>query len=353
MTITDPAGADTALPMLIQGGMGVGVSGWRLARAVARTGQLGVVSGVALDVVLARRLQQGDPGGDLRRALDAFPFPEVAERIWERYHVPGGIAPDRPYRPVPKLGLHPHPGRTELTVVANFAEMFLAREGHDGPVGVNYLEKIQLATPAAVYGAMLAGADYVLMGAGIPSEIPRLLDALAAHRPAELTVTVAGADSGQRHTSGIDPAALYGPARPHPLKRPRLLAIVSSDVLAVYLARRPETRPDGFVVEGPTAGGHSAPPRGRLRLDEAGEPLYGPRDRVDTAKIAALGLPFWLAGSHAGPQGLARALQAGATGIQVGTAFALCRESGLEEALRRRLLGAPTLKRRIRVIFNR
>ncbi|MFF4985697.1 nitronate monooxygenase [Streptosporangium saharense] len=332
--------ADDTFPTIIQGGMGVGVSGWRLARAVAAAGQLGVVSGVALDLVLARRLQQGDPDGDLRRALDAFPFPEVARRVRERYYVPGGIAPGRPYRPVPKLGLRPHRGRTELTVTANFAEVFLAREGHDGLVGVNYLEKIQLATPAAVYGAMLAGVDYVLMGAGIPSEIPGLLDALAAHRPAEISVTVAGAESGRRHTVGIDPATLHGPLPPPPLRRPRLLAIVSSDILATYLARKPETRPDGFVVEGPVAGGHSAPPRGRLQLDEEGEPLYGPRDRVDTAKVAALGLPFWLAGGHADRQALTRALEVGATGVQVGTAFALCRESGLEEKLRRRLLDA-------------
>ena len=56
-------------PAIIQGGMGVGVSSWRLARAVARTGQLGVVSGVALDTLLARRLQTGDDGGHVRHAL--------------------------------------------------------------------------------------------------------------------------------------------------------------------------------------------------------------------------------------------------------------------------------------------
>ena len=50
------AGERRSLPGLIQGGMGVGVSDWRLARAVAAAGQLGVVSGVALDAVLARRL---------------------------------------------------------------------------------------------------------------------------------------------------------------------------------------------------------------------------------------------------------------------------------------------------------
>ncbi|MFI7707554.1 nitronate monooxygenase [Nonomuraea sp. NPDC049480] len=325
--------AELVRPVLIQGGMGVGVSGWQLARAVAATGQLGVVSGTALDVTLARRLQRGDPGGHLRRALACFPVPEVAERVLSRYFVPGGTGRDVPYRPVPRLGLRSNPARDELSVVANFAEVFLAKESHDGPVGVNYLEKIQLATPAAVYGAMLAGADYVLMGAGIPAEIPRLLDDLSEHRSARISVAVAGGDG---HTIGIDPAGLLG-RRLTPLARPRLLAIVSSHVLAAYLARSPLTRPDGFVIETSAAGGHSAPPRGRMTLDLAGEPVYGPRDEADLGKIAGLGLPFWLAGGYGTPGGLARAWAAGAEGIQVGSAFALCRESGLEPGLRRRL----------------
>ena len=74
----------TISPRIIQGGMGVAVSGWPLARAVALTGQLGVVSGTALEVVLARRLQLGDPGGHLRRALAHFPVPGVADRILRR-----------------------------------------------------------------------------------------------------------------------------------------------------------------------------------------------------------------------------------------------------------------------------
>ncbi|MER6949217.1 nitronate monooxygenase [Nonomuraea sp. NPDC000554] len=320
-------------PVLIQGGMGVGVSGWQLARAVAETGQLGVVSGTALDATLARRLQRGDPGGHLRRALARFPVPAVAERVLGRYFVPGGTGREVPYRPVPRLGLRPNRARDELAVVANFAEVFLAKEDHNGPVGVNYLEKIQLATPAAVYGAVLAGADYVLMGAGIPAELPRLLDDLAEHRHAQVSVTVAGGDG---HTIGIDPVGLLGRDLTPPA-RPKLLAIVSSHVLAAYLARSPRTRPDGFVIESPVAGGHSAPPRGRMVLDVAGEPVYGPRDEVDTAKVAALGLPFWLAGGYGTPGGLERAWAAGAEGIQVGSAFALCRESGLDPGLRRRL----------------
>jgi NAD(P)H-dependent flavin oxidoreductase YrpB (nitropropane dioxygenase family) len=328
---------DGELPVVIQGGMGVGVSSWRLARAVASTGQLGVVSGVALDVVLARRLQRGDEGGHVRRALAQFPVAAVARSVLDRYYVAGGIPAGQPFRPVPRLGLRPRRHAQELAVVANFVEVWLAKEGHDGPVGVNYLEKIQMANPAAIYGAMLAGADYVLMGAGLPTEVPRLLNALAEHRPARLSVAVHGAPTGENHYAAIDPAALLGDVGVR-VRRPRLLAIVSSATLAVYLARDDATRPDGFVLEHPVAGGHSAPPRGQLTLDADGEPVYGPRDHIDVPRVAAIGLPFWLAGGQTGPGQLAEARAAGAAGIQVGTAFALCRESGHDDALKRRLL---------------
>jgi NAD(P)H-dependent flavin oxidoreductase YrpB (nitropropane dioxygenase family) len=324
--------SEPGLPRIVQGGMGAGVSGWRLANAVARTGQLGVVSGVALDALLARGLQAGDEGGHLRRALAHLPLPGVAERIMDRYFIPGGIEPGARYRPVPKLGLRANRARDELTVAGNFAEVWLAKEGHGGPVGINYLEKIQLATPPAAYGAMLAGVDYVLMGAGIPSEIPALLDALAAGSPGKVTVTVAGAEEGRPFA--FDPASLSGVTT----ERPRFLAIVSSSVLAMYLHRSPATRPDGFVLETAVAGGHSAPPRGRLRLDDDGEPIYGQRDRIDPAKVAALGLPFWVAGGYARPGTLAEARAAGAAGIQAGSVFALCRESGLAPDLRRELV---------------
>ncbi|MDQ7908305.1 nitronate monooxygenase [Phytohabitans sp. ZYX-F-186] len=319
--------------------MGVGVSGWPLARAVARAGQLGVVSGVALDALLTRRLQRGDPGGHLRRALDRFPDRALAQQILDRFFVPGGIPEGQPFRPIQHIGVSPRRQAQQLAVVGNFVEVFLAKEGHHGPVGINYLEKIQLATPAALYGAMLAGVDAVLMGAGLPTEIPRLLDALARHAPATLPIAVDGAPAGERHTVHIEPAALLG-AVPPPLHRPRLLAIVSSAALVGYLTRDPATRPDGFVLETPVAGGHSARPRGRLTLTGAGEPIYGPRDQIDVAKVRAAGLPFWLAGGYATPARLAEARAAGAAGVQVGTAFALCRQSGLDPRIRQRLLAA-------------
>ena len=159
-------------PVIIQGGMGVAVSGWTLARAVSRIGQLGVVSGTALAVVLARRLQLGDPGGELRQALDQFPFPKMSARILSDYFINGGKPATAPFKLTPMPTLRSRRELVELTVVANFVEVFLAKEGHAGPVGINYLEKIQLPTLPSIYGAMLAGVDYILMGAGIPRAIP-------------------------------------------------------------------------------------------------------------------------------------------------------------------------------------
>jgi nitronate monooxygenase len=141
----------------------------------------------------------------------------------------------------------------------------------------------------------------------------------------------------------VDPVAEFDPVvytggNPPQVKRPLFLAIVSSDVLATMLARRTESPVDGFVVEAPSAGGHNAPPRGKLQLSDSGEPVYGERDLPDLDVIRDLGLPFWLAGSRAEPEAITDALESGATGVQVGTAFAYCEESGLEPALRRRAL---------------
>lgn len=319
-------------PVLIQGGMGVAVSGWRLARAVSSAGQLGVVSGTALDAVHARQLQDGDPGGHLRRAYAHFPFPDVASRVLDEWFVAGGRPAGRPYRAHPMLTVDPPTSHLELIVLANFGEVWLAREGHDARVGVNYLEKIQMGTAPSAYGAMLAGVDVVLMGAGIPSGIPRLLRGLARCEPVSLRLDVVGAAEGAEHLMRFDPADVGVPAAP--LRCPRFLAIVSSVALARFLLRDPDTRPDGLVVEMPAAGGHNAPPRGPRRLDDDGQPVYGPRDAVDLAAIAALGVPFWLAGAYGDPEGVAAARAAGAQGVQVGTAFAFCRESGVTDELR-------------------
>jgi nitronate monooxygenase len=324
-------------PKIIQGGMGVGVSNWRLANAVSKLGQLGVVSGTALDQLFVRRLADGDEGGYLKRGLDAFPFQDMAKRIWQEYFVPGGKPATAPYPNVPMHQKNSPRKLVELCMVSNFVEVFLAKDGHKNPVGINFLEKVQMPHLASIYGAMLAGVGYVLMGAGIPLHIPGVLDAFAAHHMAEYKLQVTGAAVGQDTQMRLNAADYIEGPLPF-LTRPRFLAIVSSNTLATTMLRRASGRVDGLVIETPTAGGHNAPPRGKLQLNAAGEPVYGERDHVNIAELRALGVPFWMAGGYGNAEKLREAVEQGAAGIQVGTAFAFSRESGMRTDLKNKLL---------------
>ncbi len=319
-------------PLIIQGGMGAGVSNWQLAQAVSQTGQLGVISGTALDAIFSRRLQLGDPGGHMQRAMSHFPDPGMVDRILARYYRPADSSGPRPFKTPPMILLHATQQTKELTVVANFVEVFLAKEGHANPVGTNLLEKVQLPNLYALYGAMLAGVDYVIMGAGIPREIPGVLDLLADHQSVSLKIAV-GAVNGNRFHATFDPKTFFKKALP-PLKRPKFLSIVSSVLLATMMARKANGRIDGFVVELPEAGGHNAPPRGKLLLSDQGEPVYGDRDAIELEKIKALGLPFWMAGCWGTPEKLQEAISLGAKGIQIGTVLAFSKESGFTDAVK-------------------
>jgi nitronate monooxygenase len=325
------------LPKIIQGGMGVGVSNWRLANAVSKLGQLGVVSGTALDSLFVRRLADGDVGGHMKRGIDAFPFPEMARRIWQEYFVPDGKPAEAPYPNLPMHQRNSPRKLVELCMVSNFVEVFLAKDGHKNPVGINFLEKVQMPHLASIYGAMLAGVGYVLMGAGIPLHIPGVLDAFAAHHAAEYKLQVTGAAVGRDTQMRLNAADFIEGMLPT-LKRPRFLAIVSSNTLATTMLRRASGRVDGLVIESPTAGGHNAPPRGKLQLNAGGEPVYGERDHVNIQELRALGVPFWLAGGWGNAEKLRQAIEEGAAGIQVGTAFAFSRDSGMEAGIKAKLL---------------
>ena len=329
---------------IIQGGMGVGVSNWVLANSVARQGQLGVISGTGIAAVVARRLQCGDPDGHFRIAFNAFPYPQIATRVWDRYFIPGGLPADSSFKSTPMPNIEFSRAMDELTVLAAFSEVFLAKRGHQGLVGINLLEKVQTPTLPTLFGAMLAGVDYVLMGAGIPRFIPGVLDALCRGEAVDLKIDIEDSNSAESFSTRFSPADFIAQdttagthSVPH-LKRPMFYAIVSSATLAMTLARKSNGRVDGFIVETSTAGGHNAPPRGPMQLNAAGEPVYGPRDDVDLKKIAEIGLPFFLAGGFATRRQLDRAISRGAAGIQVGTAFAFCRESGIRADLKQQVL---------------
>ena len=129
----------------------------------------------------------------MRRGLDQFPIPEIADRVWSTYYITGGKAGRAPYKSVPTHLKDTPLELKELCVVANFVEVILAREGHDNPVGINYLEKVQLPHLPSIYGAMLAGVGYVLMGAGVPLKIPGVLDRFTNHEAATYLLQVTGA----------------------------------------------------------------------------------------------------------------------------------------------------------------
>jgi NAD(P)H-dependent flavin oxidoreductase YrpB (nitropropane dioxygenase family) len=350
---------------LIQGGMGVHVSNWRLARAVslARPGvTAGTVSGTALDVVYARLLQLGDPGGHARRALRALDEAHgvgLGASVRDRYFIEGGKVPEASFRNTPPHMLRiaggtktlpvtagPAPATLgldaeaiELLIATAFAEVWLAKQSHDGKVFINFLNKIEIPLIFALYGAMLAGVDGVIVGAGNPDGLAEACSRLSMHDPVSRRLSMLYRETGEEFVLRFDPCAVAGGRLARvPLKRPALLAIVSLEDLAKALAASDSEPPDGFVIEHHTAGGHNANPVGPLTRDALGQPVYGPRDEADLASIRALGLPFWLAGGYGSADGLARARASGAVGIQVGSSFALAEDSGMKPAFRTAIL---------------
>jgi NAD(P)H-dependent flavin oxidoreductase YrpB (nitropropane dioxygenase family) len=291
--------------------------------------------------------------------------PALAGTVWEifdKYYIDGGRAPGTPYKQVPVCRLtrieNFKPGPDSfwelpremqvLVLSANFAEVWLAKEGHDKPVGINFLRKVERPLPWALYGAILAGAAYVLVGAGSPDELPAMIERLSRHEPAPMSLKIYGvrSDSGSYYAQ-VRPDQLVG-GNAAPLPAPKFLGIVSSFALANALASSPATRPYGFVVEGSEAGGHSVAPA-KMRFDDNGQPLlvYTDADKPDIAAIAGLGLPFWLAGSCGTPDRLRAARALGASGIQFGTLAALSGQSGMAPKDRERtlaLLAAGKLK---------
>lgn len=353
---------------LIQGGMGVYVSNWRLAKVVAaeRPGvTTGTVSGTALDVVYVRLLQLGDPGGHVQRALHAFDDKfgvEVGRKICDKYYIEAGKIPEARFRSAPMQILRTHDGRDtfslptdsretvafkldddiiELLIATGFAEVWLAKEGHAGNIFINFLNKIELPLTYTLYGAMLAGVDGVIVGAGNPEGLPLISQKLAQHESVSHTVSLLYREAGEDFALQFDPKKVAeGKFTAKPLAKPAFLAIVSMERLAQMLAESTTLPPDGFIIEHHTAGGHNANPAGPLRKDALGQPIYGDKDEADLAAIRAAGLPFWLAGGYGSQEKLQRALAAGANGVQVGTVFALTEESGMKPEYRTAVLAA-------------
>lgn len=303
---------DAGIFILLQGGMGIGVSDWILARIISMAGVIATVSGTAINVVFARRLQLGDPGGHMKRAVDAFPFQEMAQRIYQKYFIPWGKKKNKSFVRIEMFTLSPSRELIELTILANFVEVYLAKEGHDGIVGINFLEKVQMPHVFSIYGAMLAGVDFIAMGAGIPKQIPGIINGFVQGKPVKYKVDVVGAPAGT-FSMDFDPQEFFSGETLPKLEHPEFLPIVAYDTIAKNLERKHPEECDVFIVEGASAAGHNAPVR------EKG---------IDLGVMRSLKAPFVLAGGYANSKKISEAKQKGACGIQVGSIYALSKGSG-------------------------
>ncbi len=328
---------------IFQGGMGVDIANWKMARAAALWGikhgmpTMGIVSNTGRDIVYARALQDGDPGGHYRRASKHFPNQRIVDEVWSRYYIEGGKPSDKPYKAVPVATFRQSRQSRELIALAGGSEIWLAKEGHDGPIGVNFLTEVQAPMQSELAAVMAEKVDAVVVGAGIPLQFPDVMDDLAAYRKSRFYPHVE-AGNPKEFEMLFDPRDIFPESLGVELRRPWFIPIVSTPSLAKSIIKSTksgdgEIRVDGCVVELYSAGGHNAPPRGKpIRYNERREPQYGPRDEMNEAKWAEmreLGIPFWGAGAFARPERLKELIEKfGANGGQFGSIFAMTEESG-------------------------
>lgn len=318
------------MPRLIQAGMGVQISCARLANATSRLGALGIVSGVGLRHIVIEQVRAGD---SIAIALArTFPIQRYVDELLAFAH--GGQRHQDPPpmdHPDPKRGALPR----RLGVIATYVEVMRARQGHRGKVGVNVMWKCALTVLPTIFGAMLAGADALLCGAGVPMELPDIVANLRAGQAIEYEALTGTGTHVMLEAPGDEGAALLSE---HPV--PHMIPILSNfafpkRIYGIWQRDMGGARPFAFVLENHRAGGHNAPPRDKV--------AFGANDELESYfdKVVAMGVPVYVAGTFA--QGGTREdleywIGRGAYGIQVGSRFALCNESGMREDLKARII---------------
>ena len=290
-------------PELIQGGMGVGVSGWRLARAVAAAGGLGVVSGTALDVQLARRLQLGDLAGDLRRSLARFPYPELVERVIRSATSCPAASP--PARASPRSRATPSSRAAiscgSMSWRASSRSTSRARVT-TAAVGINLLQKIVLPTLPTLYGALLAGVGLRPHGGRHSARNPRRSrGALRAPSGSAFGAR----DRSRRRRRKAPRSASASIRRRSGLRRwpSRSRCPTSSPSSLRSRWRRscssaPPERSTASSSKRRQRAGTTRRRAARPGSTTAASRSTGRAIEVDLAKLRELGKPFWLAGSR-------------------------------------------------------
>ncbi len=219
---------------IIQGGMGVGVSLHPLASAVAKEGGIGIVSSACLDRLVSKRN-----------------------------------------------------GKKFNTYDAAYEEMSLARAA-GGYTGINIMVALIKSFEDSVRGAIDAGADFIIAGAGLPLNLPDI----------------------------------------HPPGDTALIPIVSSARALELICRKWERfgyRPDAVVLEGPLAGGHLGFKIDKIYFESNKlENLFPP---VKDMAMKYGDFPVIVAGGIYTHNDIVKFLEMGADGVQMGTRFLATEES--------------------------
>lgn len=247
---------------IIQGGMGVGISLSRLASAVAREGGIGVIAA----------------------AMIGMKEPDVAKN------------------PI------------EANTRALREELRKARAATSGIIGVNIM--VALTTFAQqVRTAIEEKADIIFSGAGLPTDLPKILH-----------------ETCDQHKEAF---------------KTRLVPIISSARAASILARkwiqRYDYLPDAFVVEGPKAGGHLG-----FAPDNITDPNYALEKLVPQVVEAVKPfedqkgrrVPVIAAGGIYSGGDIYDALSLGAAGVQMGTRFVATNECDADQRFKEAYVNA-------------
>jgi len=265
-------GGRTLLP-IVQGGMGVGISAHRLAGTVAALGGVGTISSV-----------------DLRRH-----HPDLMERTKD-------LAAGAEATAAAKLAIN----AANLEALAR--EIAAARElsGGRGLLAINVMRAVSEYGPS-VTRALECGIDAVVVGAGLPLDLPDL-------------------------------------AHDHPKA---LLLPILSDARGVQLLVRKWERkkrlPDAIVIEHPRlAGGHL----GAAKIADLDDPRFEFENVIpqSLAFLRAAGIereiPLIAAGGIRGYADIARVQALGAAAVQIGTPFAVTLEGDAHPEFKRVLAEA-------------
>ena len=232
---------------IIQGGMGVGVSLHPLAKAVALEGGLGIVSSAILDRIVSKRNGK-------------------------------------------KINTHD----------SVFEEVSLSKT-KDGFAGINIMMALGRDFIDSVKGALDAGADAIISGAGLPLNLPII----------------------------------------QPPKDTALIPIVSSAHALDIICKKWEKlgyRPDAVVLEGPLAGGHLG-----FRIDQVDLESNKLENLLPPVKDMARkfgDMPVIVAGGIYTHADIVKFMDMGADGVQMGTRFLATIESSATEAYKQAVVSA-------------